>query len=197
MLINQSFDVDQPIDQVWKFFYDIPLVAACIPGADLTNEVGEDQYEGDVIISAGPVKLEFSGAVKIKEGQIALLRERRQIMIQDAVTRGLNPATPLKDSGIDWIGQIPAHWDVKPLLTEAKIKSRSGRPDLQLLSVYLGLGVVKFDDIEEKRTNATSLDLSAYQIVEPGDLVLNNQQAWRGSVGVSFETGIVSPAESV
>jgi type I restriction enzyme S subunit len=136
----------------------------------------------------------IDGAVQIKEDQIALLRERRQIIIQDAVTRGLNPAAPMKDSGIDWIGQIPAHWEVKPLLTEAKIKSRSGRPDLQLLSVYLGLGVVKFDDIEEKRTNATSLDLSAYQIVEPGDLVLNNQQAWRGSVGVSFETGIVSPA---
>jgi type I restriction enzyme S subunit len=136
----------------------------------------------------------IDGAVKIKEDQITLLRERRQIIIQDAVTRGLNPAASMKDSGIDWIGQIPAHWEVKPLLTEAKIKSRSGRPDLQLLSVYLGLGVVKFDDIEEKRTNATSLDLSNYQVVEPGDLVLNNQQAWRGSVGVSFETGIVSPA---
>jgi len=51
------------------------------------------------------------GAVKIKEDQIALLRERRQIIIQDAVTRGLNPAAPMKDSGIDWIGQIPAHWE--------------------------------------------------------------------------------------
>jgi type I restriction enzyme S subunit len=133
-------------------------------------------------------------AVRIKEEQIALLRERRQILIQQAVTRGLNPAAPMKDSGIDWIGPIPAHWEAKPLLTEANIKSQTNRPDLQLLSVYLGLGVVKFDDVEEKRTNATSLDLSNYQVVEPGDLVLNNQQAWRGSVGVSFETGIVSPA---
>jgi type I restriction enzyme S subunit len=55
----------------------------------------------------------IDAAVKIKEDQIALLRERRQIIIQDAVTRGLNPAAPMKDSGIDWIGQIPAHWDVK------------------------------------------------------------------------------------
>lgn len=54
-------------------------------------------------------------AVRIKEEQIALLRERRQILIQQAVTRGLNPAAPLKDSGIDWIGQIPAHWEVKRL----------------------------------------------------------------------------------
>lgn len=65
MLINQSFDVAQPVDQVWKFFDDIPLVAACIPGADLRDQVGEDEYQGDVIISAGPVKLEFAGVVKI------------------------------------------------------------------------------------------------------------------------------------
>lgn len=54
-------------------------------------------------------------AVKIKEEQIALLRERRQIIIQDAVTHGLNAATPMKDSGIDWVGQIPAHWKLKKL----------------------------------------------------------------------------------
>ena len=52
-------------------------------------------------------------AVRIKEEQIALLRERRQILIQQAVTRGLNPDAPMKDSGIDWIGQIPAHWECK------------------------------------------------------------------------------------
>lgn len=65
MLITQTFDIDQPVDQVWKFFDDIPLVAACIPGADLRDEVGEDEYQGDVTISAGPVKLEFAGVVKI------------------------------------------------------------------------------------------------------------------------------------
>jgi type I restriction enzyme S subunit len=54
-------------------------------------------------------------AVKIKEDQIALLRERRKIIIQDAVTRGLNTAAPMKDSGIFWIGQIPAHWEVKSI----------------------------------------------------------------------------------
>ncbi|SFQ77790.1 restriction endonuclease subunit S [Donghicola eburneus] len=54
-------------------------------------------------------------AVRIKEEQIRLLAERRQILIQQAVTRGLNPAAPMKDSGIDWIGQIPAHWEVRRL----------------------------------------------------------------------------------
>lgn len=54
----------------------------------------------------------IDGAVKIKEDQISLLRERRQIIIQDAVTRGLNPAAQMKHSGIDWIGHVPSHWDV-------------------------------------------------------------------------------------
>ncbi|ARW15287.1 restriction endonuclease subunit S [Komagataeibacter europaeus] len=54
-------------------------------------------------------------AVRIKEEQIRLLAERRQILIQEAVTRGLNPNAPMKDSGIDWIGQIPAHWEILKL----------------------------------------------------------------------------------
>ena len=60
-------------------------------------------------------------AVRIKEAQIVLLRERRQILIQEAVTRGLNPDAPIKDSGIDWIGQIPAHWEVTKLKYAADI----------------------------------------------------------------------------
>jgi type I restriction enzyme S subunit len=50
-------------------------------------------------------------AVRIKEEQIALLRERRQILIQQAVTRGLNPSVSMKDSGLGWLGQMPAHWE--------------------------------------------------------------------------------------
>lgn len=54
-------------------------------------------------------------AIRIKEEQIKLLAERRQILIQQAVTRGLNPDAPMKDSGIDWIGQIPTHWEVRSI----------------------------------------------------------------------------------
>ncbi len=66
MLITQAIEVDQPIDLVWKFFDNIPRVAACIPGANLTNEIAKDHFNGDVIISAGPVKLEFAGSAKVK-----------------------------------------------------------------------------------------------------------------------------------
>lgn len=52
-------------------------------------------------------------AVDLAEKQIALLKEHKQILIQNAVTRGLNPDVPLKDSGVEWIGQVPEHWEVK------------------------------------------------------------------------------------
>tara|TARA_Y100000593_G_C4259264_1_gene311315 strand:- start:195 stop:1112 length:918 start_codon:yes stop_codon:yes gene_type:complete len=54
-------------------------------------------------------------AIAIKEQQIALLKERKQIIIQKAVTQGLDPNAPMKDSGVDWIGEMPAHWEVKKL----------------------------------------------------------------------------------
>ena len=52
-------------------------------------------------------------AVDLAEKQIALLKEHKQILIQNAVTRGLNPDVPLKDSGVEWMGQVPEHWEVK------------------------------------------------------------------------------------
>jgi len=54
-------------------------------------------------------------AIAIKEKQIVLLKERKQIIIQKAVTQGLNPNVPMKDSGVVWIGDIPAHWNVLSL----------------------------------------------------------------------------------
>lgn len=93
-----------------------------------------------------------------------------------------------------WNMQFPEHWEVFPLCSMAKEKSECNCIELELLSVYLDAGVVPFSKRTEKRTNATSKDLSKYQRVDPGDFVLNNQQAWRGSVGVSKYTGITSPA---
>lgn len=54
-------------------------------------------------------------AVAIKEKQIQLLKERRQILIQTAVTKGLDPDVPMRDSGVEWLGEIPGHWELKRL----------------------------------------------------------------------------------
>ncbi len=67
MLITDSFEVDHPIEKVWDFFEDIPGVAKCLPGTQLDQELGPDQYAGGVVIGLGPVKLEFSGEAEILE----------------------------------------------------------------------------------------------------------------------------------
>jgi carbon monoxide dehydrogenase subunit G len=67
MLITNRIEVPQPLDAVWAFFGDIPQVAACLPGANLTEQVGDDKYAGDVTIRTGPVKLEFDGTAEIRE----------------------------------------------------------------------------------------------------------------------------------
>ena len=106
----------------------------------------------------------------------------------------LKPYPEYKASGLPWLGQVPSHWAISPFSGVARLKSVVNQTHRELLSVYLQRGVVKFSDVDEKRTNGTSEDLSRYQAVDPGDFVLNNQQAWRGSVGVSAFSGIVSPA---
>jgi carbon monoxide dehydrogenase subunit G len=67
VLINSDFEVAQPLEKVWKFFDDIPQVAACLPGAELTDEVSEGKYLGRVAIRMGPVKLQFAGKADIVE----------------------------------------------------------------------------------------------------------------------------------
>ena len=67
MLIKNDFEVAEPVDKVWRFFDDIPQVAACLPGAELTEDLGDDKYRGKVAIRMGPVKLQFAGTAEIKE----------------------------------------------------------------------------------------------------------------------------------
>ena len=89
--------------------------------------------------------------------------------------------------------RVPTTWRWSRLASVGRQISETGRPELPLLSVYLDRGVIPYAE-GGRRVHAPSEQLDAYQVVRPGDLVLNNQQAWRGSVGVSAHHGIISPA---
>jgi uncharacterized protein len=67
MLIENDFDVAQPVERVWRFFDDIPQVASCLPGAELTEDLGDGKYQGLVTVRMGPVKLRFAGTADITE----------------------------------------------------------------------------------------------------------------------------------
>ena len=135
----------------------------------------------------------IDGFIRAKRKLIGLLNEQKQAIIHRAVTRGLHPDVPLKPSGIPWLGDIPKHWEQHSLWTLTKLRTERNPENLQLLSVFLDRGVIRYEE-GGGQVHAPSLDLSNYQVVMQGDFVLNNQQAWRGSVGVSSHHGIISPA---
>jgi uncharacterized protein len=67
MLIKNEFEVAEPVDKVWQFFQNVPQVAACLPGAELTEDLGDDKYKGKVAVRLGPVRLQFAGTADITE----------------------------------------------------------------------------------------------------------------------------------
>ena len=133
-------------------------------------------------------------AVRIKKAQIELLRERRQILIQEAVTRGLNPDAPMKDSGIDWIGQIPAHWEVSPLRSLFSFRNEKNDPikTENILSLSIAHGVTQYSD-EKRGGNKRKDDITAYKLARPDDIVLNSMNVIVGAVGRSRYFGAISP----
>jgi carbon monoxide dehydrogenase subunit G len=74
MLINNDFEVAQPVEAVWQFFGDIPRVASCLPGAELTETLGDDKYGGRVAVRMGPVRLQFAGTAEVTERDEAAKR---------------------------------------------------------------------------------------------------------------------------
>jgi carbon monoxide dehydrogenase subunit G len=74
MLIKNDFEVAEPVEKVWKFFDNIPQVAACLPGAELTEDLGGEKYQGRVAVRMGPVRLQFGGTAEITERDEAAKR---------------------------------------------------------------------------------------------------------------------------
>lgn len=133
--------------------------------------------------------------ISLKQKEINLLKERRQILIQKAVTKGLNDQVKMKDSGVDWIGKIPEHWEVRKLRNCLRAVSIKNRADLPLLSITRERGVIirNLDD-QEGNHNFIPDDLSGYKVIRKGEFGMNKMKAWQGSYGISDYDGIVSPA---
>ncbi|WP_342655910.1 restriction endonuclease subunit S [Shewanella algae] len=128
---------------------------------------------------------------------IELLKENRQALITHAVTKGLNPNVKMKDSGVEWIGEIPEHWEVKPffsLLTELKRKN-SGLEETNILSLSYGRVIKK---PENRNMGLVPASYETYQIVEPGEIVFrftdlqNDKRSLRSAL--VQERGIISSA---
>jgi type I restriction enzyme S subunit len=106
-------------------------------------------------------------AIEIKQKQIELLKERRQILIHQAVTHGLNPNVKLKDSGVEWIGEIPEGWEVKKIKDILIEKKYTRNLNLNCGSISYGKVVYKNDESILLSTK------KSYQEVLKGEFLIN------------------------
>jgi len=136
------------------------------------------------------------GYIKAKKKLIALVNEQKQAIIQQAVTRGLDPNVCVKPSGVSWLGDVPEHWQVVPNRATFKELKESGHPDEQMLSVTITQGVIQQTSLlrDTSKRDSSNEDRSKYKLVYPGDIAYNKMRAWQGAVGSSDYRGIVSPA---
>lgn len=98
-----------------------------------------------------------------------------------------------KNSGVEWLGKVPEHWQQKPIWSLFERVKRTNFPNERLLSVYRDYGVIPKDSRDDNH-NRASEDLTPYQLVCANDLVINKMKAWQGSIAISELRGIVSPA---
>ena len=130
------------------------------------------------------------------QAQIEKLKDYKQSLITEAVTKGLNPIAPVKNSGVEWIGEIPAHWEVKRgkvLFEESDARSADGSEELLTVSQYTGI-----TPRSQKNVNMfEALTLEGYKICDVGDIAANTMWLWAGAIGVSAYSGVISPSYNV
>ena len=130
------------------------------------------------------------------QAQIEKLKAYKQSLITEVVTKGLAPTVPMKDSGVEWIGEIPAHWEIKRgkvLFGESDARSTDGSEELLTVSQYTGI-----TPRSQKNVNMfEALTLEGYKLCDVGDIAANTMWLWAGAIGVSAYSGVISPSYNV
>ena len=135
---------------------------------------------------------EIDASIEKTKATIEEYKRLKQSVITVAVTKGLNADVEMKDSGIEWIGEIPKHWDMVRLQRLFEIyDERNFDEDAILLSLYTAIGVKPRSELEEKGNKASTV--INYKKVKKGDLIVNKLLAWMGAVAYSDYDGVTSP----
>ncbi|BEN38071.1 restriction modification system DNA specificity domain-containing protein [Serratia marcescens] len=151
--------------------------------------------EEQILIASflGKKTTQIDDAIAIKEQEINLLKERKQIIIQKAVTQGIDPNIKLKDSGVDWIGKIPEHWEIRrSKFLFAQRKERAWKDDVQL-SATQAYGVIpqeQYEALTGKRVVKIQLHLDKRKHVEKDDFVIS-MRSFQGGLERAWSQGCI------
>lgn len=131
--------------------------------------------------------------IRTKQKLIKLLEEQKQAIIHQAITRGLDPNVRLKPSGVEWLGDVPEHWEVRRNGRLFAQRNQTGFSELPILEVSLNTGV-RVRDFENTTRKQVMSDREKYKLAVEGDIAYNMMRMWQGAVGVAPVDGLVSPA---
>ncbi|NLR38082.1 restriction endonuclease subunit S [Novosphingobium sp. ERW19] len=182
----QALDLDKGSDE------------AAVPGLNRDNA-----YEREVLLPDGKIQRAIASfldsethavdaLIEAKQRLLDLLAEKRRTLVAEAVMRGLDRSAPLRPSGIDWLGDIPAHWEVRRLATLFTEKDERNEPDLPLLEVSINTGV-SVRQFSTTQIEGTAADFNTYKVARKGSIAFNKMRMWQGAVGVTPTDGLISP----
>lgn len=142
---------------------------------------------------------EIDSVIAITQKTIEEYKALKQSIITEVVTKGIRGDRPMKDSGIEWIGDIPAEWNVvriKNLFDYRNERNFKPLEEVNLISLYTDKGVVQHCDLDETTGNKAS-NADGYKLVYENDIVVNIILCWMGAIGRSAYFGVTSPAYDV
>lgn len=154
------------------------------------------EEQAQIISSLDRETARIDALITKKTRFIELLKEKRHALIDHAVTKGLNLDATMRDSEVDWLGEIPAHWEVRRIASIFREAIRPGDQSLPILSISIHDGITDEEVAPEDRDRRVSQieDRTKYKRVAPNDLAYNMMRAWQGAFGAVTVDGLVSPA---
>ncbi len=152
--------------------------------APATQTVTADYLDGETA--------RLDALVEEKERVVGLMAETREAIVVEAVTRGLDPGAPLRDSGVAWLGEIPSDWTTCRMTWLVRRRNDPGRAELPVLEVSIDSGV-SVRSFSEAHVRRGPPDFDAYSTAREGDLLFSRTRMWQGAVGVAPQDGVVGP----
>lgn len=130
-----------------------------------------------------------------RERELQTLSELKQAEIATVVTRGLDPNVPMKESGIEWLGKIPAHWEVRKIKNCLQERSEKGYPNEPILCATQSRGVIP-QDMYDNRVVVVNKDFDKLKLVKCGDFVIS-LRSFQGGIEYAYYQGIISAAYTI
>jgi len=216
-MVTSAYTVFRPTSTIWAkflhyFFLHVDefkrlkpfykgLRKTIRPGPFLSIPVPRPpEWEAEIIVSnLDRATARIDGLIAKKTRFIELLIEKRQALITHAVTSGLDASVSMKDSGVEWLGEVPSHWEVVPpvvLFTESKERAHKGDQMLSATQKYGVIPLAEFEALEQRQVTKASANLEMRKHVEVGDFVIS-MRSMDGGLERSRAVGSVRSSYSV